>query len=80
MCDPFTLMFEFIILLSGFVKLRVVFREMFAEIFEQTWTSHLKVQASTLTTNRGRPNANKRDSGLVTGLIGEMNNVNLGYV
>ena len=73
-------MFKLIILLSGSVRLRVVFREMFAEIFEQTLTSHWKDQASTLTTNTGRPNANKRDSGLVTGLIGEIKNVNLGYV
>ncbi len=53
---------------------------MLAEIFEQTWKSHWKDQASTLSTKTGRPNANKRDSGLITGLIGEIKNVNLGYV
>ena len=60
MYDPFILMFKLIILLSGSVRLRVVFREMLGEIFEQTWTSHWKDQASTLTTNTGRPNANKK--------------------
>ena len=73
-------MFKFIILLSGLVRLRVFFHEMFAEIFEQTLTSHWIVQASKLTTNTGRRNANKRDSGVVTGLIGEIKNVIFGYV
>ena len=40
-----------------------------AEIFDRKFKSNWKVQASTLAINIGRPNVNKMDSCLVTGLI-----------
>ena len=49
-----------------------------AKIFVWKCNSNWKVQASTPATHIRRPNINKMDSCLVTGLIGEMKTMNLG--
>ena len=67
-----------IILLSGLVGLQVFQKAVeLAKIFEWKFKSNWKFQASTPATNTGRPNVNKMDSRLVTGLIGKMKAVNL---
>ena len=63
-----------IISLSGLVGPRVFLLTVkLAKIFERKWKLNRKFQVSTQATNTGRPNVNKIDSCLVTGLIGEKN-------
>ena len=54
---------------SGHLFFQLTFK--LAEIFERRCKPNGKIQASTPTTNKGKPNVNKMELGLVTGFMGE---------